>query len=344
MKTLQTSERKESDLKKSLKRHIGFFVKYLTIMKAINLAVSLFEMKLKITKVHSYPSYLRVEVSAVCNLKCPGCILSVKHNISGEDIKIDKPFMSFEEFKANIQDFLPYLLKVNLYDEGEPYLNKEINKIVRYLNDNKVATCISTNFSIKFNDEALLDIVNSGLDHLIVAVDGIDQKTYSEYRVGGNFDLVINNIKRLSKLIKDLKSRLKIEFQFLDFNDSAEMRQKAKQLAEDLGVWRFNVIRDVSRGGLLEQKFTGTKEERMKAGCYQIWLSGSITSTGNFYACDYGEDSGFEALGSAAKYSSQNLMNHNDIKELRQGFSDVSQMNNVCTHCILTAKKNNSFA
>jgi len=178
MKTLKIEsenrlESRTSSLHKSLKRHAFFFLKYLTVKKTINLILCFFEFKLKIIRCKSFPVYIRFEVCSVCNLRCSGCPLGGVENMSVEKQK--EKVTSLIEFKKSINDSIPYLLKINLYDEGEPFLNKEINDIVKYLNQNKVATCISSNFSLKFSDIDLNDIINSGLDHLVIAVDGIDQ-------------------------------------------------------------------------------------------------------------------------------------------------------------------------
>jgi MoaA/NifB/PqqE/SkfB family radical SAM enzyme len=326
-----------SSLHKSLKRHASFFFKYLTVKKTINLILCFFEFKLKIVKCNSFPVYIRFEVCSVCNLRCSGCSLGGVENMSVEKHK--NKVISLIEFKKSINDFIPYLLKINLYDEGEPFLNNEITDIVKYLNQNKVATCISSNFSLKFSDTDLNDIIDSGLDHLIISVDGIDQESYSKYRIGGNFSLVISNIRRLTSFIKEKNSTLKVEFQYLEFVDSTIDRIAVKKLAESLDVWKFTVKTNCSRNGWIDAFFKGTSDQRKNLGCYHIWFSGSILSNGTYFACDFGEDIGMEKIGHAMDFSKNNLRNHSNIVNLRKSFTQDGKLSEICTKCPQFARK-----
>lgn len=339
MKTslLDNESTEKSTLRKSLVRHASFFSKYLTIRKSINLLLCFIEFKLKLVKCKSFPVYIRYEVSSVCNLRCSGCALGGAENNSSE---MDKnKLTSVVDFKNSIKDFLPYLLKVNLYDEGEPFLNKEITDIVKHLNDNKVASCISSNFSLKFSDVDLFKIIDSGLDHLIVAVDGIDQESYSKYRIGGDFDLVISNIQKLTSLIKKKNSPLKVEFQYLEFDDNKINRNDVKKIAESLDVWKFTIIKNCSRKGWEASFFKGHSEQRKQLGCYHIWFSSSILSNGSYFACDFGEDHGMDKVGKALDFKNKKLRNHVNIVNLRKSFTRNGKLENPCIKCPQFAKR-----
>lgn len=301
-----------------------------------NLIWCFWEYILKMQKCRSFPVYIRFEICSVCNLKCPGCPLGGVENKSVEKDK-DK-VTSLEDFKKSIADFIPYLLKINLYDEGEPFLNKDLISIVKYLNHNKVATCVSSNFSLKFTDNDLENIVHSGLDHLIIAVDGIDQESYSKYRVGGDFSLVISNIKRLTRLIKTSNSKLKVEFQYLEFEDSVLDINEVKKLAESLDVWRFTVMTHCTRGGWESNYFKGTAEQRKRLGCYYIWFSGSVLTNGTYFACDFGEDIGMEKIGKARNFNKERQRNHPAVVTLRKSFARRGELSEICVKCPLFAK------
>ena len=157
------------------------------------------EMFSKRSILLSNPCYIRVEVSPYCNLSCPGCLLGGAHLSESNPKHRKEKVMSLSLFKESVKDLLPYLIKINLYDEGEPLLNKSLPAIINYLHKNKVATCVSSNFSLKISDEYMAELLSSGLDHLIIALDGITQKSYSKYRKGGDLSLVISNLERLVK-------------------------------------------------------------------------------------------------------------------------------------------------
>jgi sulfatase maturation enzyme AslB (radical SAM superfamily) len=322
----------------SVRRHFGFMLKHLTLKKLANILLCVCEMKLKRAKLYSMPFYLRVEVSSICNLRCPGCQLGRGESAGcgSEDSK--HGLMSYETFRESVRDFLPYLVKVNLYDEGEPLLNPDIFEMIRHLSDNDVSTCISSNFSMPLSDEYLAKLIDSGLEHLIVPLDGASPETYNRYRVGGDFHLVVDNVHRLTTMISSrTNSRLKVEVQFIDFDNDAREREVVQGLARDLRVWRFSVVEGSSRQGW--PRFEGTEEERRRRGCYQLWVTATITSNGEVGACDYGEDNGMSYLGLARDYISKDLRNHPSVMELRDSFGSRMPINKVCGHCSLYRKK-----
>ena len=212
MRTLLARDMKKgSTLLWAVKRHLLLMLSHITLRKLFNSLVLLFEMQLKQTRLYSNPVFLRIEVSPLCNLRCPGCLLGQAGLTETSPDHRKEGMMSYESFKENVKDFLPCLFKVNLYDEGEPLLNPEIHKMIKLLNDNNVISCISSNFSMQLSDERLKQIVESGLEHLIVAIDGATQETYSRYRQGGDLNTVISNIKRIMALKEKMKSRLRLE-------------------------------------------------------------------------------------------------------------------------------------
>jgi len=96
---------------------------------------------------------------------------------------------------------------------------------------------ISTNFSYELSDRSLLDIIQSGLTHLTVCVDGISQETYAKTRVGGRIDLVLSNLKRISRLRSEMKLRHpKIEVQYIKFQHNAHELEAAASLFKRWGV------------------------------------------------------------------------------------------------------------
>jgi wyosine [tRNA(Phe)-imidazoG37] synthetase (radical SAM superfamily) len=337
MRYLVTGELAQiSTLRLSIRRHCGFMVRHLTPRKLANILLCLWEMKLRRATLRSHPFYLRVEASSICNLRCPGCQLG-RGETERQGTEQRKPgLMSLRSFKESVRDFLPYLVKVNLYDEGEPLLNPELFAMIRHLSDNNVSTCISSNFSLPLSNGDLLRLIDSGLEHLVIALDGATPESYNRYRVGGDFFQVLENMRRLSALMtpRDRK-RLKVELQYIDFDDDAREREALSRLARGLGIWRFSVVQGSSREGW--PRFSGSEEERRRRGCYQLWVTATINSSGAVGACDYGEDNGMSYLGEARNYFAEGMRNHPSAVGLRRSFGDGLSLNGVCRHCNLYA-------
>lgn len=243
--------------------------------------------------------------------------------------------MGFDLFKKSIADFLPYLLKVNLYDEGEPMLNREICKMAAWLSQNNVGSCISSNFSMKLSDERLKELATCGLEHLIVAVDGGSQETYSRYRVGGDLSLVVSNLKRLMEVKRQTpSSQLDVELQFIEFEHNRHELDIVQQLAREACIPRFTIIQGSSVHGWDGTDFIGSESERRRLGCHSLWVSSHINNDGSLFTCDYGEDHGMQMLGWAWDFKSSNLRNHPQAVALRDSFKrENDHLDKVCSHC-----------
>ena len=317
------------------RRHLPFLARHINPRRAANLALLLGEMMSGRDGVRSHPFYLRIEVSPYCSLRCPGCMMgdmdltesSPEHRRSG--------MMDYQTFVASVEPLVPWLLKVNLYDEGEPLLNKRIYDMVRYLSHHDVGSCISSNFSLPLSDDTLHELVHCGLEHLVVSLDGATQETYSRYRKGGKLSLVVENVRRLQRLLDaSPSSKLKIELQFLDFGDNSAEQEDVRALAESLGVWRFTAIEGCSREGWVGVHFPGTAAERREKGCYHLWAATTVNSAGEMGTCDFGEDHGLPNIGAASRYGASGLRNHPSMRRLRASFrADGPPLHEVCQNC-----------
>jgi MoaA/NifB/PqqE/SkfB family radical SAM enzyme len=79
------------------------------------------------------------------------------------------------------------------------------------------------------------------LSTLVFSIDGTDQKNYEKYRVGGNFDLAIENVKKAVEAKKSLGHGPLIIFKYIIFKHTEMYLDQARQMALGLGVDRFQV-------------------------------------------------------------------------------------------------------
>ncbi|RYY69770.1 MAG: radical SAM protein, partial [Chitinophagaceae bacterium] len=130
------------------------------------------------------PVSISFEPTTSCNLRCPECPSGLRAFTRPTGM-LQKDF-----FKETIDDIHRDLLYLIFYFQGEPYLNPGFLEMVRYAADKKIYTATSTNAHY-LTDENARKTVESGLDRLIISIDGTTQETYKQYRVGGNIDKVI---------------------------------------------------------------------------------------------------------------------------------------------------------
>jgi MoaA/NifB/PqqE/SkfB family radical SAM enzyme len=212
-----------------LKRHASTLLHHSTPRKLANLIAIEFQRILRRTEVFGYPYYVIIDTGNVCNLRCPLCPTGA--GTGGRNRKL----MTLDDFKKVVDRFAPYAYEVTLYNWGEPLLNPNIMEMIRYCVDENLGTNMSTNLSV-----AKLDVdslIRSGLEYLVVSMDGTTQDVYSIYRVRGNIDLVVQNLKEIIKRKKELKSRTPvIEWQFMPMKHNHHQIEDAKKMAKEIGV------------------------------------------------------------------------------------------------------------
>jgi len=176
------------------------------------------------------PKSIIIDPVNTCHLKCPYCPTGVKK------IRYKKSVMTMTTFKTVIQQ-IPSLKIIYLFNWGEPFLNPDLHRMIEYAERKNIFVSVHSNLSLKLNDEALRKIINSGLDELIVSVDGASQETYSQYRIGGDFELVISNIMKLVEMKKQLKSeKPDITWKLIVNKYNENEIEKAEDMADRLGV------------------------------------------------------------------------------------------------------------
>lgn len=133
-----------------------------------------------------------------------------------------------------------------LYEIGEPLHHPELLKCIGYAHKNRIGTVISTTLSLKKQDTYWRDLVSSGLDRLIVAIDGTTEAVYNRYRTHGDLNLVMDNLKKIMQFREEERSKLFVEWQMIDFPWNQCEQHSAKNMAAELGCDNFQIIQDTS--------------------------------------------------------------------------------------------------
>lgn len=139
-----------------------------------------------------------IDPTNVCNLDCPLCASRLQHYSKG--------YMTHETFDLILKK-IPSLRIVVFFNWGEPFLNPRIFEFFRKAVDKNIYTITHSNFSLERDDSFFENIIKSGLHQLVLSIDGFTQKNYEQYRIKGNIELILSNMKRLVAVKKKLKSR-----------------------------------------------------------------------------------------------------------------------------------------
>lgn len=93
-------------------------------------------------------------------------------------------------YRKIIDELASTLTYLTFYFQGEPYLHSGFLDMVGYASSRRIYTATSTNAHF-LNEEAALSTVRSGLDRLMISIDGTTQDAYESYRVGGSLAKVL---------------------------------------------------------------------------------------------------------------------------------------------------------
>ena len=172
--------------------YVNRFIEHSTPRKATNVLAAKAQKWLKRDKVWGMPYRYTIDPLNVCNLRCPLCPTGIG------TLKRARGKMSLENFQNLIDQITPYAYLVELYNWSEPFLHPQIIEMIVYASTRKISVRMSANLN-RFNRDMARKTLESGLDAVIVSVDGATQATYEKYRRKGNLATVLKNIQLLSK-------------------------------------------------------------------------------------------------------------------------------------------------
>ena len=207
------------------------FIKNQSKIKLFNyILIRIQSSYLKNSFVFGHPYMAYIDPSNKCNHKCPLCP-------TGRSEKLrNKYIMEFEGFRFVIDQIGKYLYSLHLYNWGEPFLNKDLIKMIKYAKKFAMKITVSTNLSI-LDEKLANDIIESDLDYLIVSLSGITNKSYSKYHIGGDLTKTLNNLTLLLNIKKQLNSpKPSILISFLPTRFNENEISKASELFKQLGV------------------------------------------------------------------------------------------------------------
>ncbi len=213
------------------RRHLRSLLRYGTARKWANLARAYGHYLRGSARISTLPCFLKVEISRKCSVHCRYCYS-----------KKEELFYPFDRYRKLIDGLKDYLLNVSLYEVGEPLENERVLEYIRYAHASRIGTVVSSSLSLARPAAFWRDLVCSGLDRLIVAIDGISQPVYQQYRTCGNLRLALANLHRLLRYRDECGSNMIVEWQMLDLPWNACEQAAAGELAKRMGCDEFRLI------------------------------------------------------------------------------------------------------
>jgi radical SAM protein with 4Fe4S-binding SPASM domain len=156
-------------------------------------------------RLADFPRFFEIETVNACNARCPMCTI--------EDWNRHSPTMKddlFDKLAAEISEHADEVIRVSLYRDGEPLLDKKLAERVEKLKRGGVCqVAISTNVSLLDSDRSR-DLLEAGLDLIILSIDSLQKEIFEAIRVRLNFDEVLANALRFIELRNRLRPTTQI--------------------------------------------------------------------------------------------------------------------------------------
>lgn len=290
-----------------------------------------------------YPISISFEPTTSCNLRCPECPSGLRAFTRPTGM-LQKDF-----FRETIDQLAPELLYLVFYFQGEPYLNPSFLDMVKYASDKGIYTATSTNAHY-LNENNARKTVESGLDRLIISIDGTTQETYQSYRVGGKLEKVLEGARNIVKWKKELNSKKPfVFFQFLVVKHNEHQIEDIKQLAKEIGVdeVRFKTAQvydyenDPNNLIPVNEKYSRYKKNSkgeyefknsLSNQCWRLWHATVISWDGLVVPCCFDKDAQHplgDLKGKKFKEIWHNEQYINFRKQLLQSRKNID----ICANC-----------
>lgn len=290
-----------------------------------------------------YPVSISFEPTTSCNLRCPECPSGLR--------AFTRPTGMLENsfFQKTIDEIHKELLYLIFYFQGEPYLNPDFLDMVKYASSKNIYTATSTNAHY-LTDEVAKKTVESGLDRLIISIDGTTQDVYQQYRVGGNIEKVLEGARNIMKWKKELKSKTPfVFFQFLVVKPNEHQVEDIKRLAREVGVdeVRFKtaqvyeyetdpnqLIPTIDKYSRYKKNADGsyTAKNKLANRCWKLQHANVITWDGLVVPCCFDKDATHQ-LGNLQTQSFKEIWQNDNYKQFRSELKKSRKNIDICANC-----------
>ena len=320
-------------------------LKYLTLKRLLNIIKIVFSFTVsrvfRKPVVWGMPVSYSIEPTNHCNLKCPECPSGL-----GE---LTRPLglLKTDDFKNLIDQIKDTGFYVQLFFQGEPYINKSLHEMIRYARENKIYIAVSTNghFVTEKNVEYILE---NAPDKLIFSIDGLDEETYQNYRVGGTFKQADIGLRTLLKKKKELKKNYPfVELQFIVMKQNEHQINDLFKYGKETGVNKVTLktmqvssYENAKKFLPANSKYSRyvvtdnnvTIKNKLKNHCFALWRTSVITWDGKVVPCCFDKDANF-TLGILNGVTFNEVWHSKEYMHFRQGVLNNRKALSMCNNC-----------
>ncbi len=288
------------------------------------------------------PMTISIEPTTACNLRCPECPSGLR--------AFSRPTGNLKQdfFRRTIDELHKQLIYLIFYFQGEPYINPGFLDMVKYAKDKGIYTITSTNGHF-LNDANAKKTIESGLDRMIISVDGTTQETYENYRKEGNLEAVLQGARNIVKWKKKMNSHTPHTiFQFLVVKPNEHQIDEIYKLAEEIGidevklktaqVYEYeqgnDLIPTIEKYSRYKKNKDGTYSVKNKLlnHCWKLWHACVITWDGLVVPCCFDKDAQHR-LGDMKDKSFKDIWQGEDYDKFRKQLLKGRDQIDICKNC-----------
>lgn len=331
-------------------QYFGFLSKsihYLSFSRVLNFFRLIVSYKISWLGLYKHsklvPFFISVEPSNSCQLSCPECPVGQRDKYQSE-----KKQMDFQAFRQLIDELSDKLMHVIFYFQGEPLLNRQLPDFIQYAHKARLFTSTSTNAQL-LTDEMAKKFVLSGLDKLIISVDGSSQEVYEKYRVGGSLKKTLDGVKYVVEWKRKLKSLTPfVEVQCLVLKSNEHQLDEIKKLVREIGADKMSFksaqLYDFENGHELMTSIERLSRYRMGVDgkyflknklpnrCWRLWSGAVVTASGEVVPCCFDKELQ-HSFGSIEEKTFSACWYSNKASGFRKSILQNRKQFDICRNC-----------
>lgn len=292
--------------------------------------------------VPGMPIGMSIEPTTACNLGCPECPSGLK--------KFTRPTGNLRPdlFDRLLDQAAPTLTWLTFYFQGEPFIHPAFTDLVRKAADRGIYTATSTNAHF-LSPETAEAAVRSGLDRIIISIDGTTQEVYEQYRVHGRLDKVLQGTRNLLEARQRLGSRTPyVVFQFLVVAPNEHQVEEVKELGRAMGVdevkFKTAQVYDYENGNPLipnNPRYSRYKRQadgkcriknKMLNQCWRMWQGCVVTWDGLVVPCCFDKDA-THRMGDLKSQSLDEIWRGQKYLDFRAKILHSRKEIDICANC-----------
>ncbi|MBI5643502.1 MAG: SPASM domain-containing protein [Deltaproteobacteria bacterium] len=275
--------------------------------------------------VSEYPLLVDLELSTLCNLKCPMCY-TITDEFKG---KVNAKLMEFSLFRKIIDEIDGHVPAIRLSLRGEPTIHPEFIECIRYAKEKGIKEVSTLTNGSRLEQGFFKDALAAGIDWITVSVDGLDG-AYEKIRRPLKFNDILRRLKDIKRIKEELgvhKPVIKVQAIWPSIRENPEAYYNTFAPIADLIA--FNPLIDYlgkDEEIIYEEDFT----------CPQHYQRLVVGADGSAMMCSNDEE-GSVVVGNARSESVYDIWHGERLNKIRKahkkknGFMEIP----VCRRCYL---------